>query len=60
MNCLVGVAGPYPVGCQALPCVEAGGQCLVGLGHKAYGCGNLGVPGARAGSLAGKAGFWGG
>ena len=37
MGYLVGLTGSCPVTCQALLCVEADDQCLVGLNHKVYG-----------------------
>ena len=42
------------VGCQALPCMDAAGCCLVGPSHEATGCRTLGGQGARASSLVGR------
>lgn len=41
---LVGIAGPGPVACQALPGAEATGHWLLGLGHEVAGHGNPGGP----------------
>ena len=60
MGGLVDMAGPGPVGCQALPCAEAAGCWLAGLGHEAAGCRTPGAPRANADSLMGRAGSWGG
>ena len=53
---LVGLVGPGPVGCLALPCVEVASHCVVGLGHDAAGYSTLGGPGVSAGSLVGRVG----
>ena len=50
------LVGPGPFGCQVLPCMEAACHWLVGLGHKAAGCGIQGAPRAGAGSLVGGVG----
>lgn len=42
---------PSLVGCQALPCAEAAGCCLMGLGNDATGFKTPGRPGANTGSL---------
>ena len=41
------VAGPSPVGFQALPCAEAAICWWAGLDYKAAGCGALGDPGLQ-------------
>ena len=41
---VVGIAGPGPVGCQALPGAEATGHWLLGLGHEMAGHGKPGDP----------------
>ena len=40
-----------PVGCQALPCVDAAGSCLAGPGREAAGCRTLWGPTASVGLL---------
>ena len=44
---LMDVAGPSPVGFQALPCAEAAICWWTGLDYKAAGCGALGDPGLQ-------------
>ena len=44
---LMDVAGPSPVGFQALPCAEAAICWWAGLNYKAAGCGALGDPGLQ-------------
>jgi len=40
--------------CQVLPCAEAAGHCLMGLGHHTVGFITLEDPGTSAGSLMGR------
>ena len=48
---LVGIVGPGPVGCQALPGAEATGHWLLGLGHEMAGHGKPGDPWGADGLL---------
>ena len=45
---------PSLVVCTALPCVDAAGCSLEGLGHEVAGCGTLVGPEGSAGTLVGR------